>query len=107
MNERDFCHWFQGFAELTPNPPDARQWDQIRAHLALVFKKVTPPLGSPAIPPVTPAQKKASDDLQRMIDEYNDAKKREANPIPQWTPRDMWPVSDYFLDRCGTGSPIC
>lgn len=41
MQPRDFCYWLQGFAELTPEAPSQEQWDLIREHLGLVFKKVT------------------------------------------------------------------
>lgn len=41
MEPRDFCYWLQGFAELTPQSPSQEQWDSIREHLGLVFKKVT------------------------------------------------------------------
>lgn len=36
MTPEQFTLWFQGFAELTPNPPDARQWDQIREKLSQI-----------------------------------------------------------------------
>lgn len=68
MSPEQFIYWFQGFAELTPNPPDARQWDQIREHVALVFKKVTPPLGykgnehKPPAPPPAPPTRIVRDD---------------------------------------------
>lgn len=42
MNEREFCYWLQGFAELNTQAPDQEQWQAIRDHLALVFNKVTP-----------------------------------------------------------------
>ena len=45
MNDRDFCFWLQGFAELNGNtPPTIAQWDSIREHLATVFHKVTSPV---------------------------------------------------------------
>ena len=47
MTERDFCFWLQGFLELTPGlSPSIEQTQAIREHLALVFQKVTPPVGS-------------------------------------------------------------
>jgi len=42
MEPRDFTYWLQGFAELNPEPPTADQWQVIKDHLALVFKKETP-----------------------------------------------------------------
>lgn len=51
MTERDFCFWLQGFLELTPGAaPTVEQTQAIREHLALVFKKVTPPVGSSSGP---------------------------------------------------------
>lgn len=47
MQPRDFCYWLQGFAELTPEAPKQEQWDLIREHLGLVFKKVTSELNRP------------------------------------------------------------
>lgn len=45
MNAEQFTYWLQGYAELTTDTPSAEQWQSIKDHLALVFKKVTPPLG--------------------------------------------------------------
>lgn len=46
MNAQEFCYWLQGRAELLPDqPPTQAEWQMIREHLALVFRKVTPPLG--------------------------------------------------------------
>ena len=45
MTHEQFCYWLQGFAELSPaTPPTPEQWKSIQEHLALTFKKVTPPL---------------------------------------------------------------
>lgn len=48
MTEREFCFWLQGFFELNPGmaAPTPEQAKAIREHLALVFKKVTPPVAS-------------------------------------------------------------
>lgn len=43
MTPEQFCYWLQGRAELRPmDTPTLEEWEQIRAHLALVFYKVTP-----------------------------------------------------------------
>lgn len=46
MSPQRFCDWLQGFAELGGSPPSIGQWNMIKEHLALVYNKVTPPLGS-------------------------------------------------------------
>ena len=48
MDALQFAYWLQGFAELNEQPPSAEQWQSIRDHLALVFRKVTPPLSDGA-----------------------------------------------------------
>ncbi len=46
MNAQDFTYWLQGFVELNKGQvPGADQWKSIKEHLALVFTKVTPPVG--------------------------------------------------------------
>lgn len=42
MSPENFCYWLQGRAELVAGAPSEAEWDSIVAHLALVFKKVTP-----------------------------------------------------------------
>lgn len=42
MTPEQFTYWLQGFAELNPQAPTAEQWQAIRDHLNLVFKKETP-----------------------------------------------------------------
>lgn len=44
MTPEQFACWMQGFAELTPDPPSAAQWQSIREHVASLFVKETPPL---------------------------------------------------------------
>lgn len=57
MTPEQFAYWLQGFAELNPQAPNAEQWQAIRDHLNLVFKKETPVrvtgpnIASPALPP--------------------------------------------------------
>lgn len=45
MTQEQFAYWLQGFAELNPQAPNAEQWQAIRDHLQLVFKKETPVYG--------------------------------------------------------------
>jgi hypothetical protein len=48
MTPEQFCYWMQGFTELSGGlPPTAEQWKSIGEHLQTVFKKETPPVGSP------------------------------------------------------------
>ncbi len=42
MTAEQFAYWLQGYAEMNAAPPTEDQWNTIRAHLALVFNKVTP-----------------------------------------------------------------
>jgi len=61
VDAQQFAYWLQGFVELTggKTAPTTEQWKMICEHLALVFKKVTPPLEqqkAPALPPYTPSQ---------------------------------------------------
>lgn len=56
MDANEFAFWLWGNCELNPDfYPTPEQWKQIKAHLALVFTKVTPPLTTPnTIPPHMP-----------------------------------------------------
>jgi hypothetical protein len=50
MDALQFAYWLQGFAELSGDePPTPAQWKSMREHLALVFQKVTPPVGAPPL----------------------------------------------------------
>lgn len=42
MTPEQFVYWLQGFAEIYQAEPDAAEWQTIKDHLALVFKKETP-----------------------------------------------------------------
>jgi len=44
MTQNDFVFWLQGFVEIqnSDNPPTKEQWQIIKDHLQLVFRKVTP-----------------------------------------------------------------
>lgn len=51
MTPEQFCYWLQGRAELDPNPPTSEQWESIREHLSLVFKKETKPAFTDSLEP--------------------------------------------------------
>ena len=42
MTTENFAYWLNGFIELDGAPPTPTQWQQIKDHLALVFRKETP-----------------------------------------------------------------
>lgn len=45
MNAENFAYWLNGFVEMNDGAmPTAVQWKAIQDHLALVLKKVTPPV---------------------------------------------------------------
>ncbi len=47
MNELNFCYWLKGFMEIqNPKTLDAKQVQEIKNHLDLVFLKVTPELNN-------------------------------------------------------------
>lgn len=47
MTPEQFCYWLQGYVEMGGQAPNKEQWDSIRVHLSLVFKKVAPPMLAP------------------------------------------------------------
>jgi hypothetical protein len=60
MDALQFAYWLQGFVELNGQQPTPEQWQSIREHLQLVFKKVTPTIsipqiGYPSSPVVSPS----------------------------------------------------
>lgn len=42
MTPEQFTYWLQGFTEISGTEPTKEQWQIIKDHLGLVFKKVTP-----------------------------------------------------------------
>lgn len=41
MTHTEFAYWLQGFVELNGKRPTEEQWNVIKEHLQLTFKKVT------------------------------------------------------------------
>lgn len=94
MNEQQFAYWLNGFAELNQQPPTPEQWKSIREHLATVFKKVTPALGSPAIPDM-----KDNPSIKEML-----KRAKKAN----WIEPSQKYYQPYFLDSpYKPGTVIC
>lgn len=54
MTPEQFAYWLQGYAELQQEPPTPEQWKSVKEHLALVFKKVTPPVAPVQMPSLIP-----------------------------------------------------
>lgn len=51
MTSRDFCYWLQGYFELSDHPTTltSSQANEVRKHLALVFKhEIDPSMGDSA-----------------------------------------------------------
>jgi hypothetical protein len=93
MTEQQFAYWLQGFAELNPDPPTADQWKSIREHLAMVFKKVTPPVASPI---------NLGGD-KRLADLLEESRKKQFIQ-----PQNPWPYQPYRLDQgIRPGEIIC
>lgn len=42
MTPEQFCYWLQGYAEMGSPAPNEEQWQVIKDHLKLAFKKETP-----------------------------------------------------------------
>ena len=51
MTPEQFAYWLQGFVEISDMslPPNSKEWQVIKDHLATVFKKVTPLTYGPGI----------------------------------------------------------
>lgn len=43
MTPEQFCYWLKGRAELQSTPISPAEWQCIKEHLDLVFRKMTPP----------------------------------------------------------------
>jgi hypothetical protein len=41
MTTQDFAYWLQGYTEICGERPSESQWEMIKEHLSLVFKKET------------------------------------------------------------------
>jgi len=42
MTTENFAYWLKGFVEINGTEPNKEQWQIIKDHLELVFKKETP-----------------------------------------------------------------
>lgn len=90
MTPEQFAYWMQGFAELSPCPPSPEQWQSIRDHLELVFKKVTPKAKEAAAKPADHISfeemlKKAQEDAARRTQQDINRYPYAPNGIgPQW-----------------------
>lgn len=42
MTPEQFVYWLQGYAEISGSAPTEEQWQVVKDHLQLVFKKETP-----------------------------------------------------------------
>jgi len=91
MTERDFAYWLNGFVEMNGGAmPSATQWKAIQEHLALVFKKVTPP--------VVEETKKTESVLEKTLREYSEKQARyPTDPIPYPTQPYPYPTQPYWL----------
>lgn len=93
MTEQQFVYWLQGFAELTPNPPTAEQWQSIREHLATVFRKVTPAVGPMAKPAMDHDKEGA---LKRFFEKNQQDRVAPVPSMPNWPP-----YQPYHLGKPG------
>jgi hypothetical protein len=79
MNERDFAYWLNGFVEMNGGAmPTAAQWKAIQDHLALVFKKVTPPVG------VQPLKASPGIDWDEMRQKFLGAQPKQTLSLSDW-----------------------
>jgi hypothetical protein len=100
MTQEQFLYWLQGFAELSATPPTAEQWKSIREHLALCFKKVTPPVqtglekGAP-----DPMAVKSVEDFRRAME---DLRKHGGSALPPFDRAGIpnWPNIDRVTITC-------
>ena len=101
MSPEQFLYWLQGFAELSGDaPPTPEQWKSIREHLALCFKKVTPPVGQ-----------KMDEQMSKDFAEALDRLKKE---VAKSQPAQAWPpigpntgVPPYWLQDGGKVTITC
>jgi hypothetical protein len=89
----DFCYWLQGFAELSKEPPDQKQWDAIKEHLSTVFFKVTSDIRGwtdkggimPAkveTPKSDPNKDKDDQDFKKAFEEFQRKCRNNELPVP-------------------------
>lgn len=79
MTAEQFAYWLQGFVELDGSAPTDEQWQGIKDHLTLVFKKETPVrvLGPNVAQPATP---KDHPDIQDALRRYRDSQQLPSYP---------------------------
>ena len=82
MKPQDFCTWLQGYIELGGSTPDEAQWEMIKEHLQLVFKKET----------------SSFKDIKKVIEESREI--INPQPYPSW-----WENDKYFL-KPNEGLPL-
>lgn len=95
MNAQEFTYWLQGFAELHQDPPTPEQWKSIREHLALVFKKVTPPV-----------QVEKPVDIRKAIDDMRQSYPFMPEPTRTWLIERDPPGVD-LRPRCSSDRTCC
>jgi hypothetical protein len=81
MTPEQFVYWLQGFAEVARWHPTVEQWQIIRDHLNLVFKKETP--------------KREKSDLEKWLDK-EDAAKKPCPTIPPAYPMPNGPTGPWL-----------
>lgn len=89
MDAQQFAYWLNGYVEMGGQPPTPEQWDMIKAHLALVFKKVTPPLKVEG----------GKNPLQEYLDKISDQKPINTPYVRPMMPDEFkWPqIGDSIL----------
>lgn len=96
MTEQQFCYWLQGFAELSGDcPPTPEQWKSIREHLALCFKKVTPPVGKPA------------DKIKSDFDEALERLRKDGGKVYPAPPRDSTGIQPNWMQNASKVTITC
>lgn len=88
MNAESFCYWLQGFVELQGKCPDEGQWEMIKEHLQLVFKKET----------------KTKEQVKDWLDKVKQTEQKPIDAIGkpvdpnywQYPDRSVWPFQPTF-----------
>lgn len=90
MTPSEFCYWLQGWTELEGGKkPNLEQWLSIKAHLNLVFNKVTPDLQTL----LEQADFDNSDCFKEVeFPEVKDLGLYDENDLPERLPEDEQPI---------------